>query len=213
MLARRITTPPFRWNVPVDTATTVLAAAYRAEVYARRRQFIDDEAASVNVRKVAEALASLGHPKFGILVCGGCGNGKSTMMAAVRTGSAYLDREGCFNYTTSRGVVHPMDIRFRTVDATDLCLPSSIESLQTIAGCPLLIIEDVGQEPLEVQLYGNIFYPVMMVIERRYSLCLPTFATTNLSPEQVGSRYGRRMRDRLREMMFTVAFDNPSYRK
>lgn len=213
MLVRRITIPLFKWPVKLDEAVKVLTAAYRAEVYARHRQFIEDEATAFNIGQVAEALVSLGNPKFGIIICGDCGNGKTTMMAAIRTASAYLDDGGGFNYHTYSGDIRPLDIRFRTVDAVDLCLPSQIENIRSIADSPLLIIEDVGQEPLEVQTFGNIFYPVTMVLERRYKMDLPTFITTNLSPEQLGSRYGKRIRDRLREMMFTVAFDNPSYRK
>lgn len=213
MLTRRTTIPLFRWPVSYEDATKVLTAAYRAEVYSRHRPFIDDEATSVNIGNVAEALVTLGRPKFGTLFCGDCGNGKSTMMAAIRTASAYLDDLGCFNFHTRSGEMRPLDIRFHTIEAVDLCLPSNIDNIRSVADWPLLVIEDVGQEPMEVQLYGNIFYPVTMVLERRYNKNLPTFITTNLDPEQLGSRYGKRIRDRLREMMFIIPFDNPSYRK
>lgn len=213
MLVRRITTPLFRWPVSQAQAESTLTAAYRAEVYLRHRQFIDDEATRINITNVASALSALAKPKFGLIICGDCGNGKTTMMSAIRTATAYMEDEGLFTYETSQGGVHTMDVRFAMYDAVDLCLPSTVAKLQDIASSPLLIIEDLGQEPVEVQIYGNIFYPVTMVLERRYKMNLPTFITTNLTPDLIGKHYGKRIRDRLREMSFVVPFDNPSYRK
>lgn len=93
------------------------------------------------------------------------------------------------------------------------CAYAERDGVLATAAKPILVIEDMGQEPLEVQSYGNIYNPVIDILEKRYEHSLPTFITTNLDPQQLGKRYGKRIQDRLREMMFTIPFDNPSYRK
>lgn len=217
MMRRRTTTPPFKWRVGgLQRACDYLLAAYRAEVSLRHCAFIDDAATRLNVRNVADALCRLGAPKFCIILCGDCGNGKTTMMSAIRTATSFLANEGFFNYKTPYGDVRAVDTAFRTIDAAELCMRSKLDDqtdFNAYADAPLLILEDVGQEPREVQAFGNLLYPVCMVLERRYTRCLPTFITTNLSPEQLGTHYGKRIRDRLREMSFIIPFDNPSYRR
>lgn len=87
------------------------------------------------------------------------------------------------------------------------------EGVRATAEKAILVIEDMGQEPLEVQSYGNIYNPVIDILEKRYENARTTFITTNLDPRQLGQRYGKRIQDRLREMMYIIAFDNPSYRR
>lgn len=213
LLQKRTITPLFRWTLDIDNAVRLLSAAYRAEVATRHCSFIDDKATNDNIRNVANALISLGKPKFGVILCGDCGNGKSTMLAAIHTATSYLDELGYFKYRACYGDLRVMNTTFTFVDAVECAAATDMEALYKTADKPVLAIDDLGQEPLEVQSFGNIINPMMTILERRYARCLSTFITTNLSPEQLGERYGMRIRDRLREMTFVVPFDNPSYRK
>lgn len=211
LLRKRTITPLFKWPLGIEDAVLLLSAAYRTEVYARHRDFIDDRFTRDNIKHVAEALIKL-NPKFCIVLCGDCGNGKSTMLAAIRTATAYLDDKGYFQYRSHNGDMRSVNAAFTFTNATDSTV-ATMEGIHRIAEMPVLAIDDLGQEPLEVQEFGNMVYPMMAVLEKRYEKCLPTFITTNLSPDQLGERYGKRVRDRLREMAFVVSFDNPSYRK
>lgn len=214
LLQRQTIIPPFRWALHIEDAVRLLSAAYRAEVITRHCQFIDDQATHENITNVAGALTNLGK-KFGIILCGDCGNGKSTMLAAIRRATNYLDDLGYYKITSPSGMVmNTRDVSFTFIDAVEIAAVTDLQALYKTADTPsILAIDDLGQEPLEVQTFGNIVYPLMTVLERRYEKCLPTFITTNLSPEQLGSRYGKRIRERLREMTFCIPFDNPSYRK
>lgn len=60
--------------------------------------------------------------------------------------------------------------------------------------------------------YGNVLTPVKTLLESRYAMGLTTFITTNLAPTQIETTYGKRIADRFREMMFSIPFDNPSFR-
>lgn len=213
LLRRRTIIPLFSWPLDIDNAVRLLSAAYRAQVIARHCQFIDDQATNNNIRHVADALIHLGKPKFGIILCGDCGNGKSTMLNAIQIATGYLDELGYFKYRSCYGDLRVMNTSFTFIDAVECAAVTDLSKLYETADLPVLAIDDLGQEPLEVQVFGNILNPMMTVLERRYAKNLSTFITTNLSPEQLGSRYGKRIRDRLREMTFVIPFDNPSYRK
>lgn len=172
-----------------------------------------DDYTTSNISNVAKAMHDLRGVKRGFILCGDCGNGKTTMMHAVADATELLqDDYGAFTQYEPGYGTYKDDVYFTFADAMD-CAYAERDGVFATAAKPILVIEDMGQEPLEVQSYGNIYNPVIDILEKRYERSLPTFITTNLDPQQLGKRYGKRIQDRLREMMFTIPFDNPSYRK
>lgn len=210
MLRGRTIIPPFRWNLNEDTAIRLLTAAYMMQVKLSYRQFIDDAATRHNIANVAKALISLGSPKFGIVLCGQCGNGKSTMLAAISAANDFLEKRSYFRYFTANGYSDTLNVHIHTYHAVTMAADK--EELMHYAEVPCLGIEDLGNEPREVQSYGNIITPMATILEERYARRLTTFITTNLPPEDIENKYGKRLADRFREMMIAVPFDNPSYR-
>lgn len=213
LLKRRTIIRPFRWKYSVDDCTCLLTAAYQAQVQARGGQCIMDGYTTSNIMNVAKAMNNLCGVKRGFILCGDCGNGKTTMMHAVAAATELLqDDFGAFTHYKPGYGTYKDDVHYTFADAMD-CAYAERDGVFATAAKPILVIEDMGQEPLEVQSYGNIYNPVIDILEKRYERSLPTFITTNLDPQQLGKRYGKRIQDRLREMMFTIPFDNPSYRK
>lgn len=210
MLRGRTIIPPFRWNLNEDTAIRLLTAAYMTQVKLSYRQYIDDAATRRNIANVAKALIGLGSPKFGIVLCGQCGNGKSTMLAAISAANDFLVHRGYFRYTTGNGYTDALKVYIHTYSAVTMAADK--EDIMDYAADPCLGIEDLGNEPREVQSYGNIITPMATILEERYARRLTTFITTNLPPEDIENKYGKRLADRFREMMIAVPFDNPSYR-
>ncbi len=212
LLKRQIITPRFRWPYSVDDCIRLLTAAYIAQVQARGGSY-NELGATENIRRVAQTLHDLQGVKRGFILCGDCGNGKTTMMRAVASATAYLqDVAGEFFLHKKGCEPFKLDVHFSFIDAMDAAYADR-EGVKATAEKAILVIEDMGQEPLEVQSYGNIYNPVIDILEKRYENASPTFITTNLDPRQLGQRYGKRIQDRLREMMYTIAFDNPSYRR
>ena len=78
---------------------------------------------------------------------------------------------------------------------------------------PLLIVDDLGVEPHEIMDYGNVFTPLVDLITLRYDEQLYTIFTTNLTPAQLEEKYGKRIVDRLNEMVETIVFENGTYRR
>ena len=76
----------------------------------------------------------------------------------------------------------------------------------------MLAIDDLGKEPTEVLDYGNVLSPVVDLMEYRYQHQLFTAVTTNLTPDEIRDKYGKRIADRFNEMLEVIVFEDISYR-
>lgn len=179
----------FRWRVPTDYAKQLLTVAHHRIVQSRGREYKDEPFVTRTIERLAELLTSTdpSTPK-GAYLCGLCGTGKTTLLYAIRNATNFLIDHNP-RYVTTEG----MHIR----SARDLAKLEPYE-MRLLYDHPCVAIDDLGEEPVEVMSYGNVSTPIVDIIEHRYNNNLPTFITTNLtSPE----RYGRRVCDRLNEMM------------
>lgn len=190
-------------------AEDLLLAAYMAEVEYRQTAFVDDSRTRNNIAKVASHLVN--PKKFGLMLAGTCGNGKTTLMNAIQSATSWLSKNKLFgkdefgdDIKMCITIVPAKDIIARCKDFHDM------ESLKKT---PYLGIDDMGTEPIEVMDYGNICNPVIDLIDYRYNRQLTTFVTTNKTPNELRDRYGVRIADRFREMIEQVVFEDGSYRK
>lgn len=188
----------------VDEAEEYLRGAFEAQVELRGGAVQYDEMTVRNLRLVAETLAGDSH-KFGLLLAGTCGNGKTTMMRAVQSvvmllNNTYYNRSG-------------QCIGNRLLEAKDIAQLSDkdgqLTAYQTI---PLLFLDDLGREPTEVMRYGNVTSPITELLEYRYNQRLTTIVTTNLEPSEIREKYGDRIADRFNEMFVVVRYTGASYR-
>lgn len=169
-----------------------------AEVEYRQRKFIYDANTKDNIERVANYLTS-DNPKFGIMLCGRCGNGKSTMIFAFQKATNYLYLD--------------LNVGIRIIDAKEIALYAKDPKVfMSVKSSEMLGIEDMGREPTEVLDYGNVLSPVIDLLEYRYNNQLFTFITTNLTPKEIRIKYGDRIADRFNEMMSAIVFENDTYR-
>lgn len=198
LMSRKTITPRFRLDVTERQAYDLILAAYNAEVNARHCQFTLDEQASQHIRLAAKALTTT--DKFGIAFCGEVGNGKTTLMSAICNLTGYLfENDGLY---------------FRKVKATEvLDIYQNRKDFKALYEQPLLAIDDLGCEPVEVMSYGNVLTPVVELLMSRYEMQLYTMVSTNIEPKKIGDRYGERIADRFREMLHVIPFTNKTYRK
>ena len=96
LLARKNTRPRFRLPITGEQCRDILLASYMAEVESRMRVFVDDNHVRDNIAHLARALTGQGS-KFGVLFCGLCGNGKTTMLNAFRSAVQVLSASKCFD--------------------------------------------------------------------------------------------------------------------
>ena len=195
----------FKLPMTVDEAEAYIRGAFEAQVELRGGTVEYDEMTTKNLRLVAETLAGDSH-KFGLLLAGTCGNGKTTTMRAVQyvvklLNNTYYNRSG-------------QRIGNRLLEAKEITGLSDKDGQLTVyKTVPVLFLDDLGREPTEVLKYGNVTSPITELLEYRYNQRLTTIVTTNLEPSEIREKYGDRIADRFNEMFALVSYTGVSYRR
>lgn len=187
----------------------MLTAAYRG-VLAERGQSLCADADTMSHIAAAARWLALPNGKPGLMLYGLYGNGKTTLMRAI----ARLIR-----------LLYDSPVKSKRVEVviTDAKAIAEIgaderrrNEYQRLKSAPLMIIDELGEEPPEVMVYGRVLTPVRDLLEERYRRQDLTIVATNLvnTPDnpQLSKHYGERVVDRFREMMEIIPFRNPSYR-
>lgn len=201
----------FRFNLAPQEALDLLAAAYQYEVQFRQRKFILDANTESNLIKLAEYL-TLPVPKFGIMCCGTCGNGKTTLLYAFQRVVNHLQSRRHFSFLDDEYSRFKARIEiFRAKEVAQISRDQ--KRFRELMQRPMLAIDDMGTEPAEVYDYSNINTPVTDVIDYRYNHQLFTFITTNLTAAQIKDKYKERIADRFNEMLHMIVFKDITYRK
>lgn len=206
----RTTTVRFRLPMKEEQVYELLLAATIAEVQSRHRDFVPNSSVDDQLRQIAKCLTA-DSSKFGIVLCGGCGNGKTTMLKVLQNLINYLKIP---NPNRSSGSGFSENYGLPIVDAlqiAQLCKTDHKKYLE-LARCDMLGIDDLGTEPVEVMDYGNVMTPLIDLLTKRYDAQLFTVITTNLAPNDIRKRYGDRTADRLNEMVDKIVYRNPTYR-
>ena len=207
LLARRKTmTDRFRLPLTHEDAINALTWAVQTEVEFRRGEFKTTPEMAAQLSDVARWLTSDSR-SFGLLLCGNCGNGKTTLVKAFQNliNQLCLKRQSG-NYTYQWGM------RIMTArEIADIC-KADYKAFLDFCREPMLAIDDLGMEPVEISSYKDIYTPLIDMINKRYADQLFTIITSNLTPKEIGERYKERTADRLSEMMHIIEYTNPSFR-
>lgn len=180
-----------------------MKAAVMAEVERRQMKFAENEALDKQLSLMAEWLTTNDH-RFCLLLCGKCGNGKSTLVKAFQNLLNLLGIRDEYGNTIGFTIVDAREIAWMCRDRH--------QEWRVLSRRNMLAIDDIGTEPVEIQDYGNHLNPVIDLLYKRYDEQLFTIITTNLTPKEIRERYGERIADRLNEMAFRIVFDNDTYR-
>ena len=206
LTVRKTTMGFVKFPMSVDNAALYIEAALRVEVEKRGNTFGDSDELQDHIAKIAR-LFTEPTTKFGILLCGGVGNGKSSMMYALQN--------------LIRGLVIPLNGN-TTFDTWGMRVESAkfiynqvkvdSQEYRQIQNANMLGIDDLGEEETTLINYGNRVTPVIDLISYRYCRMLFTMVTTNLTPAQIRATYGDRIADRFNETMLILPYKNPSFR-
>ncbi|WP_207534879.1 AAA family ATPase [Desertivirga arenae] len=113
---------------------------------------------------------------------------------------------------------------YHIVSVRDICLQFSEKGVKVIKEYgatnqkqpPIFCFDDLGGEPI-TRHYGSQTNVMQEILLSRYDLFvqkrIPTHVTTNLSASELESKYGSRVRSRLREMFNLISFPADSYDK
>lgn len=201
--------PTFRFNFKPNDVFIMLASRYQKMVQSRNREFILDESVTKAIWAVSKNMTAV-TPKPGMIFSGLQGNGKTTLAKALLELIRDLNRVGHFKYL---GESFYLDSRI--IKATDICVlyrTEDFNAIRTLKDVAVLIIDDVGEEPKEILVYGSPVFPIREIIESRYDSLKFTVLTTNLTNKDLPDHYGWRVVDRLRETYLPIPFKGSSYR-
>lgn len=178
--------------------------SFLIEQYKREASISEIDADSIkHIEQVVEWLCS--SHKTGLILMGNVGNGKTTLMnATVKLLSTAMRNVSSSNY-------HDYDYFYKN-SAKKIARQAREETNFFEETIKFMAIDDVGEETKEVLSFGNAVYPLTDIIENRYESKKILIITTNLDYDAIRVKYGDRVYDRLREMMYVISFTNPSYR-
>lgn len=207
LLTGKAITTRFSLEIPERDAANGIFAAMRAVVAARGQNVCKDSSCLDHIKQMAQWIINP-EAKAGLMLKGKYGNGKTTLLKAFKWIVEYASEK-------TLGVNNGHKVCLITAKhLADLCLSEEgRKEYRKYFDVPILAIDDMGDEPKEVIHFGMIYNPVMDLLLHRYDRKLMTLISTNLTSTEIEKHYSGRIRDRLREMMQEIIFENPSYRK
>lgn len=205
--AQKIIPDRFNLELTESEAANGIYSALVSEVRYRRHEMILDKDTREHILEAARWIIDP-KGKFGLLMMGTMGNGKTALMNAIARLIAYTS-EVALGYSKKKELKVITAKRIARICASS----DDNEEYQSLFTTPMLGIDDMGCEPKEVVSYGRILTPMEDILEERYSRQLFTIITTNLDKTLLGQHYDERIYDRLKEQMTIISFTNPSYRK
>lgn len=143
--------------------------------------------------------------KCWLLILGGMGTGKTTMLNCIGRCVNIIGRTKGFGGMYASA----LDIPRHASSEND---EDYLRMMNGLDRAEYLLLDDIGIEPVEVKSYGNSLIPFVEIVNKRYAKQLPIIITSNLTLEDIRKRYGDRVFDRMREMADIINFKGNSYR-
>lgn len=179
----------------IDNLEEVLAMYY--ELHCENPMEKDENMMQI-IQKASLWLQGKGKPW--LMLLGGIGNGKSTMLKAIAGTLLFASKqEQRLTMTTSLELIE---------EAND-----NPDHYKMLRNADFLAIDELGVEPQTIKHYGNISSPIVDLVYYRYDRRMPTLFSTNYNQKEIKDRYGERVEDRLFEQCSVILFKNQSYRK
>jgi len=85
-------------------------------------------------------------------------------------------------------------------------------SMDEFININILLIDDLGTEPLIIKHFGNEINPIEALLEARYRKSKITHYTSNFSPETIRGMYGERVYSRLRQTTNIIEMNDVDFR-
>lgn len=144
--------------------------------------------------------------KNSLFLLGGCGTGKTTMLQTLHH-LLSIEEFRCWQ----NPCVNTYCSFYTALQVAKLA--NDDEDFSYLCKRPILFIDDLGCEPVDVRNYGNSITPFVELLYYRYDNWLPMVISSNLTAKELAERYGERVAERMREMFLLVPMTGESFRK
>lgn len=215
-----------------DDMAEILTACYREEVKGRGEHEFRATPETTRIIGSVSRWMTDESKRPGLILMGATpGTGKTTLAKALITATYVAGRViGGWNVEESeRGRALSRIPFFKFTTAAELERARQAEAVADANGSPsdspftklcntdvevlgrgkvpfTLIVDDIGTENANINVYGTAIAPFADFVFSRYDNQRPAILTTNLSGKAISERYGARVWDRLRDMCEVVAF-------
>jgi DNA replication protein DnaC len=212
------TAKPERFYLPFDPEKLyqLLGARYKAEVLKRvsADKYVSlNEEMKQNIMDVAKWLCDP-NKRPGLLLYGNVGTGKTTLLHALaKIINTCCEKERDSN-NKYKATLEEWNVV--TVIKAKTVINESVDPkgrYNIMLSTAIMAIDELGVEPTESKLYGNVSEPLIDLLCERYDRQLCTIISTNMGASEIADRYGRRVSDRFNEMFATVPFTDKSFRQ
>lgn len=190
-----------------DLCKKGLLCAFESVVESGLHQYISNDLQQQQLEAVAHWLTAH-EQKWGLLLNGIPGNGKTTTLFAIRKVVNALELED----------PHPISedkvLGFWIRTAKELCEVAikDKKAFEQYKRTALLGIDEFGLEPTVVSSYGNEYTPIIDLLSYRYEARLATVLTTNVRNADIRPKYGDRIADRMNEMCDIIVMPDIDFR-
>ena len=204
---------PFRlvhFEMPAKDAFLKLLTLYQRRVQQRARKLVLDENTANVMAQVAQEMTKQ-YPKQGFWFIGLRGNGKTTLAKSLY--DLILSESGNTDFGFDAQYFKNDSKQVTATELSKIYRMDDHKRLNDYIHAPMLLIDDLGEEPREILVYGTPIYPLREILESRYSAMNFTILTSNLTPDDLKEQYGGRVVDRINEMFCRVIHTGSSYRR
>lgn len=203
---RKISKKRFKLDISEKECANGIYAALKVEVANRNRKLQFNESTKGHILQIARWLVD-GDGKPGLMLRGDVGNGKTSLLLSVINLVGFAT-EATYGYSNRKEIVFKTAKEISRMMTTE----EGRKEYSRLVKTPMLAIDELGEEPGQVMVYGMIHEPLKDLLLERYSRQLFTMVTSNLKGTQIEEKYSTRIRDRFREMMEVVNFKEASFR-
>ena len=200
---------PNHSKLPIDedVCKQGLLCAFETGVERGFHQYISNGQQQEQLGAVAHWLTSH-EKKWGVLLNGIPGNGKTTTLFAIRKVVDALELED------PNPISEDKVLGFWIKTAKELCevAVKDKKAFEQYKRAALLGIDELGLEPTVVSSYGNDYTPIIDLLAYRYESRLATIMTTNIRNADIRPKYGDRIADRLNEMCDIIVMPDIDFR-
>lgn len=200
---------PNHSKLPIDedVCKQGLLCAFETVVERGFHQYISNGQQQEQLGAVAHWLTSH-EKKWGVLLNGIPGNGKTTTLFAIRKVVDALELED------PNPISEDKVLGFWIKTAKELCevAVKDKKAFEQYKRAALLGIDELGLEPTVVSSYGNDYTPIIDLLAYRYESRLATIMTTNIRNADIRPKYGDRIADRLNEMCDIIVMPDIDFR-